>query len=218
MYGYKEQLYASVSSNHLSAFDPFLAFHTLSLNYIHDFNSWFDISAGLSRYQVNSDLTDTLFSNFTYGNLSLGFDWNILYSSLSVSGIIAEESSAYLQIGNSRYFETSKIMKGKAFFSFDPYLNMLFGSLTKIVTAEGTTITISPPYKTGKSSGRNPSGGTVSEFFSIMEMDFGLPISFTSGRFTVQAEPAYVMPFYSGTEISNPEGFIFMMNFYFRIL
>jgi hypothetical protein len=141
-----------------------------------------------------------------------------LYSSLSVSGIIAEESNAYLQISNSRYFETRKIMKGKAFFSFDPYFNMLFGNLTKIVTAEGTTITISPPYKTGKSSGRNPSGGTVSDFFSIMEMDFGLPVSFTSGRLTIQAEPAYVMPFYSETDILYPEGFIFMLNCYFRIL
>src|SRR4030065_326296 len=35
-YGYKNELFASVSLNHLTAFDPLLAFSTFSLSYNHD--------------------------------------------------------------------------------------------------------------------------------------------------------------------------------------
>lgn len=217
MYGYKEELFVSISSCHLSAFDPLLAFNTLSLNYFHDFNSWFDISAGLSGYQVNSDLADTLFSNFTYGDLSLGFDWKILYTSISAGGILAEESSTYFQLKNSRYFETGKFMSGKVYISIDPYFNMLFGTLTKTVSSEGTIISVLPPYKTGKSGGRN-SSSSISTIFSLIEMDFGFPVAFNAGRFTIQAEPAYILPPYSDTDSFYPKGFIFMLNCFFRII
>jgi len=110
-YGYKNELFASVSVNHLTAFDPLLAFSTFSLSYNHDFNSWIDISLSVSRYQVNSGLTDTLFNNFFYGNLALGLDWKILYTNLSVGGIFSESSNAYFQLKNSRYFETPKGFK-----------------------------------------------------------------------------------------------------------
>ena len=67
-YGYKNEFFASVSTSHLSAFDPFIAFSTLSLGYNHTFNKWFDISLGLSGYQVNSQLTETLFNSFLYSS------------------------------------------------------------------------------------------------------------------------------------------------------
>lgn len=216
-YGYNNEFYASVSTYHLSAFDPLLAFNTFSLSYNHDFNSWLDISLGISRYQVASELTDTLFNNFFYGDLAIGFDWNILYTNLSVGGIFSESSSAYFQLRNSRYFQTQRFNNGKAYFSFDPYLNMLFGTLTKTVTADGTTIGISPPFGTGRSSvGGNPSG-TTTKIFSLMEIDLGLPVGFTIGKLTVEAEPGYVIPLYSETDILNPQGFTLLLNCYFRI-
>jgi len=215
-YGLKDKLYASVSTYHLSAFDPFLAFHTFSLSYNQAINDWLDISLGVSRYQVASSLTDTLFKSFTYGNFALGFDWKILYTNISVGGIFSEGSSAYMQLRNSRYFQTPEFSKGKAFFSFDPCINMLFGSLTRTVTSEGTTIGISQPFSS-KGSGRNSSQAT-STFFGIMEVDLGIPVAFNAGKFTIEAEPGYILPFYSDTEIFNPKGFLFLLNFYFRIL
>ena len=217
-YGYKNELFASVSLNHLTVFDPLLAFSTFSLSYNHDFNSWFDISLSVSRYQVNSELTDTLFNNFFYGNLSAGFDWNILYTNLSVGGIFSESSNAYFQLKNSRYFETPKFMNNKAYFSFDPYANLLFGTLTKTTTADGTSIGVSPPFKTGKSSGGGgSSSGTTSTFFSLMEVDLGLPVAFNTGKLTIEAEPGYILPTYSDTGIQSPKGFILFLNVYYRI-
>jgi hypothetical protein len=215
-YSLKDKLYASVSTYHLSAFDPFLAFHTFSLSYNQAINTWLDIYLGVSRYQVAPSLTDTLFNSFTYGNFAIGFDWKILYTNISAGGIFSEGSSTYMQLRNSRYFKTPELKNGKIYFSFDPYINILFGSLSRIETSEGTTIGISQPFSS-KGSGRNSSQAT-STFFGIMEIDLGIPAALNAEKFTIEAEPGYVLPFYSDTEIFNPKGFLFLLNFYFRIL
>jgi len=146
MYGYKNALYASLSGVHLSSIDPFISFGIGSLSYSHTFNSWFDISAGLYRYQFAGSLTDSLFNNFFYGDLTLGFDWKILYSKVSAGTIFSEGSQGYLQFRNSRYFQTPAFSKGKMYFAFDPYINILFGSLTRIETSTDTIITVSSPF------------------------------------------------------------------------
>ena len=216
-YGFKEKLYASVSSVHLAAFDQFLAFNTFSLNYSNTFNSWFDLSAGVSRYQVNSELTDTLFGNFFYGDLTLGFDWKLLYTKLSAGGVFSESSGLYLQLRNSRYFETPQFFNEKANISFDPYVNMLFGTLTETTTSSGTTIGISQPCSAKKTSGKNPSGTTVTEFFSLMEVNLGIPVAFNMGRVTIEADPGFIFPLYSDTDPLNPKGFSFLLSCYVKI-
>lgn len=213
-YGFKDELFLSASTFHLSAFDPFLAFHALSLSYSHAVNSWFDYSAGISRYQVAPSLTDTLFSSFLYGNITLGFDWKILYSKVSLGGVLSEGSSGYLQLANSRYFETPHFIDGKAYFSFDPYINMLFGSLTSTNTSDGTVIGVSRPFGSGRSD-RNSSQSTTS-FFGLMEIDMGVPVSFNMKRFTLEAEPGYILSLYSDTELFNPEGFVLLINCYVK--
>ncbi|TFH47667.1 MAG: hypothetical protein E4G92_04805, partial [Bacteroidia bacterium] len=205
-YGFKEELFASISANHLSAFDPLLAFSTFSLSYNHDINSWFDISAGLSRYQVNNELTDTLFNNFFYGSLAVGLDWKILYTNLSLGGIFSESSRAYVQVRNSRYFETPAFLMGKTYVSFDPYVNLMLGTLTKTVTSDGTSIGVSSPFRAPKSSGQG-SGMSTTTFFGVMEVDFGVPVGINSGNLTIEVEPGYVLPTYSDTDIQTPKGF-----------
>jgi len=222
-YGYKNELFATVSVSHLSAFEKAVAFSSYSIGYNHDFNSWFDISPGLSRYQVNSQLTDTLFSSFLYSYLTLGFDWKILYTTVTAGGLFSEANSAYLNLKNSRFFKTPEFLSGKAYFYFDPYVNMLFGTLTKTVTSEGTIIGVSEPFNPKKSSGGGTNGGgtvstgTTSNYFSLMEFDFGLPVGFSAGKFTIEAEPGYVLPAYSGSDIQSPEGFTLIMSIYYRI-
>ena len=218
-YGFKEKLYASASTFHLEAFDQLLAFSTFGLNYSQTINSWFDISAGVSRYQVNNDLTDTLFSSFFYGDLTLGFDWKILYTKISTGGVFAESSGVYLQMRNSRYFQTPQFFSDKAYFSFDPYFNLLFGTLTETTSAEGTTTGVSRPFSPKKNSGRGSSGtsSTTREFFSLMEVDLGMPVDFNMGRVTVEADPGFIIPLYSDTDPLNPKGFSFILSCFVKI-
>jgi len=132
VYGFKDKLYAGVSAVHLKDRDPYFAFSIGSLSYNHTFNSWFDISAGISYYHIAQSLADTLFNSFLYGNLTLGFDWRLLYSKLTIGGMFSEETSPFILLSNSRYFQTPSFSSKNLFFSFDPYVNLIFGELTTV--------------------------------------------------------------------------------------
>jgi hypothetical protein len=219
-YGFKNQFYASASAVHLAGLNPFLSFYIGALNYSHVFNSWFDISAGVYRYQVPSSLTDTLFSNFTYADLTLGLDWTLLYSKLSVGGLFSEENQIYFQFRNSRYFQTPEFFKGKANISFDPYANLLFGTLFEVETSTETSIVASSPGRKWKQN--KPTQGTAantsySKKFGIMEIDFGLPVALNTDFITIEAEVNYVLPLYNDPVYHTPKGFVFQLSGFFRI-
>jgi hypothetical protein len=219
-YGFKNQFYASISAVHLTGLNPLLSFYIGALNYSHVFNSWFDISAGVSRYQVPSSLTDTLFSSFIYGDLTFGFDWKLLYSKLSVGGLFSEENQAYFQFRNSRYFQTPEFFKGKANISFDPYANLLCGTLIEVKTSTETSVEASSPGRKWRLN--NTAQGTTissssSRKFGIMEIDFGLPVALNTDFMTIEAEVNYVLPLYNDPVYGSPKGFVFMLSGFFRI-
>jgi len=220
-YGLKDKLYLTASGYTISNFSPFTAFYSLGLNFSHAFNSWFDISTGISRYNVAESLRDTLFSNFTYADATLGFDWRILYTKLSAGGLFSDGSQLYLQTRHSRYFETPPFARDKAFFSFDPYVNILLGKMVTIESSTGVTeTTISPGYKPWRR--KNQGSGTTppsnySESFGLMEIDFGIPVAFSYDFFTIEIEPGYVLPLYSDSGTSGTEGFLLMASIFFRI-
>jgi hypothetical protein len=187
-----------------------------------------------SRFQVSQELTDSLFSSFFYSDLTLGVDWKILYSKISLGAVIAETTSSYMQIRNSRYFQTPEFFNGKAYFSFDPYVNLVFGSLTKTVIDGETVIGISSPLKgstsgsgsgSGSGNGQNSGSGstttttttTTSDFFGLMEADFGIPVALNIGNITIEAEPGYVLPLYTDPSIKSPEGFSLIMSCFIKI-
>lgn len=92
---------------------------------------------------------------------------------------------------------------------------MLFGSLTRTKTSDGTVIGVSRPIGSGRSD-RNSSQSTTT-FFGLMEIDMGVPVAFNMNRITLEAEPGYILSLYSDTELFNPEGFVLMINCYLRI-
>ncbi|MFZ0472337.1 MAG: hypothetical protein WAL94_06965 [Bacteroidales bacterium] len=214
-YGFKDQLYLSATGYTLSGFTPFVAYYSLDLSFSHTFNSWFDIGLSLSRYNIAESLKDTLFSSFTYANATLGFDWRILYTQISTGGLFSDDSWFYLQARNSRYFETPSFAGGKAFFSFDPYVNLIFGTIYTIETTEDTTS--SSPGHGGWHRPPKDSATSYSEKFGLMEMDFGLPIAFSYDFFTLELEPGYVLPLYPDAGTTGTQGFVFLASVFFRI-
>ncbi|MCB0801044.1 MAG: hypothetical protein KDB91_11115, partial [Bacteroidales bacterium] len=218
-YGLADKLYLSATGYTINGFSPFTAFYSLGISFNHAFNSWFDISTGLSHYTVAESLRDTLFSNFTYGDATLGFDWRILYSRISVGGLFAGGGQFYLQTRHSRYFETPSFAREKAFFSFDPYVNVLFGKMATIETTGGTSETsVSPGYRPWRKNTQGTTPGTVySEDFGLMEINFGVPVAFSYDFFTLEIEPGYVIPFYSEEGSSGTKGFLMLASLFFRI-
>jgi hypothetical protein len=216
-YGYGNELFVSVTSVHLANYNPFMAFFAGTINYAHVFNSWFDMSASFSRYQVASSLTDTLFNSFFYGDMTLGLDWKVLYSKITVGALFSEENRMYFQLKNSRYFQTPEFTKKKLNFSFDPYFNLLFGSLTKMETTTGTVVITSPPFRKHGTENQSTATTKYSTTFGLMEADFGLPVSFNTNRFTIEAEPGYVLPVYKDPDYPGLKGFVFSLSCYFKI-
>jgi hypothetical protein len=134
---------------------------TYALNYNHVFNSWLDIAAGAYRYQVRPSLTETLFSSFSYGEAALGLDWRLLYTQISYGGFVMKEPQTFLQVKNSRYFHTPSFFGAKADISFNPWINLLFGTMVTAETYYGTTlVTTTQSYVSPIGSDPGNTGGT----------------------------------------------------------
>lgn len=216
-YGFRNSIYLSASTSHIDGISPFVAFSSISLNYRHTFNSWFDISADLAGYKTAATLQQTLFGDFAFVSFTSGFDWKILYTKLSLAGVFSVKNKGYIQIRNSRYFKTSDIFKGKAFISFDPDINLLFGDIVKISTTGGTPkYGYSPPFKHIK---KNPVSTveTSSSTFTLMDVEFSVPVALNFDNFSIEGEPGYILPSYTNNEFPAPKGFSFYLTAYFKI-
>jgi hypothetical protein len=217
-YGYKNSFYASASASHIIGVNPYAAFYSLSLNYSHVFNSWFDISSSIAGYKAPSSLQETLFSDFAFINLTTGFDWKLIYTKLSFGELISDDRHGYIQVRNSRYFETPEFFSGKSKISFDPNINILFGDLLKIETTTGLTkLGSSPPFRHFKKI-PNSTIKSYSYKFGLMDFEFSLPVTFSYDKFSIEAEPSYILPSFSNSDYPAPEGFTFFINAFFRIL
>jgi len=216
-YGFRNSLFVSASTSHLSETLPYLAFYNLAMNYSHTFNSWFDISADFAGYKTAESLQDTLFSDFAYVNLTTGFDWKLLYTRISFSGVISEENGFFMQISNSRYFETAEFLKGKALVSFNPDIDILFGNLISVETASGSKkYGNAPPFSHARKKPAYPTD-SLSEKFGLMDFQFSLPVTFSYGRFSLEAEGSYLLPVYSDPYYPVSKGFTFYLNALFKI-
>jgi len=217
-YGFRDELFLTASAIHLSERSPFMAFYNFSMNYSHTVNSWFDFSLGIYRYQVAPSLADTLFGNFNYVDAALGFDWKLLYTTISYGGILVRNGGSYLQVKNSRYFETPVFMHKKAYVSFDPYVNLLLGTLITSETTNGTIITVTHPNRPwGSTTTTNTGSTTYTKKFGLMEASFGLPVTFNTDIITVEAETSYILPVYTDPDYTGIKGFVFLLSVYFRI-
>jgi hypothetical protein len=217
IYGYKNSFYSSVSASHLSGVDPFLAFYGLSVNYSHVFNFWFDISADLAGYLTPASLNEILFSDFAFINLTTGFDWKLLYTQVSFGEMISQDNKVYLQVKNSRYFETPEFFNGKAQVSFDPGVDLLFGEYFKIVTTSGPAkYGVSPPFRHLK---KNPGNTTELHInkFGLIDFEFFLPVTLDCNKFSIEAETTYILPSYTNPDYPSPKGVSFYLSAYFII-
>ena len=208
-YSLKNKLFISASASHVSETSPYIAFSSLSASYTQTINSWFDYSASAAYYKTAESLQETLFNDFGYINLTAGFDWKILYTKLSFSGVLSEANGGYIQIRNSRYFQTGLFLKEKAFISFDPNFSFLFGQIVDVESTTGSSkYRNAPPFGRFK---RNP-GSTTTEYsysFGMIDTEFSLPVTLNFSNFSIEAEALYILPVYSNPEYSSPEGFSF---------
>ena len=206
------------SASHISMTYPFVAFYSLGGSYRHTVNSWFDYSADLSYYITPESLQETLFNNFALINLTTGFDWRLIYTKLTISGLHSNSNSGYIQLRNSHYFSTKSFFKGKASLSFDPYINLLFGRLVRIETTTGPAkFGNAPPFVHLRKKQTTTTTTTYSYVFSMMDTEFSVPVTLNFTNFSLEAEPIYILPAYSNIDYPAPKGFLLNITAYIRI-
>lgn len=217
-YGYKNAMFASVSATHLSGLSPFPAFYNFSVNFSHTFNSWLDISSDAAVYKSAKALKDSLFSDFAYLNITTGFDWRLLYTRISFSGLFSEERGFYCQISNSRYFQTGEFFRGKAMVYFNPDMDFLIGKLFTVENPTGSkNYGKAPPF----SHSRKKTPGTsevITEKLGPIDLMFNFPVTFNYGNVSVEAVPGYILPLHCNSYYTEPDGFSFYLNIIYKIL
>ena len=211
-------LFFSSSASHISKTYPLVAFYNLGGSYRHTVNSWFDYAADLSYYVTPKSLQESLFSDFALINLTTGFDWKLIYTKLTISGLHSNSNSGYIQLRNSHYFSTPSFFKGSASLSFDPNINLLFGRLVRIKTTTGPArFGNAPPYVRLRKKQTNTTT-TYSYVFSMMDTEFSVPVTLNFTNLSLEAEPIYLLPAYSNSDYPAPKGFSLNITAYFRIL
>ena len=217
VYGYRNEFFLSASATHIQGIDPFCAFYSAAADYKHTFNKWFDISAELAGYSTNFRKSQMPFSSFSYAGLTAGFDWKILYTRVTGSLIYSGQTKGYLQVSNSRYFQSPYFFRKKAFVSFYPEINLLMGQIVKVENDLGNTMhSYIPPFMRQRRDQPVPVM-TLSTRFAPVYVNFSAPLTFTYNRFSIEADPCYILPAYSDDMIQLPKGFTFYLTASFRI-
>ncbi len=214
IYGYKGELFLSASLFHLNKVSPFFPLYNESVSYDHVINSWFDYSLAISGYQADKRWADTLFSDMYNGDVTAGIDWRILYTRVSFGGSLSDVNKAYLQFRNSRYFETAYFCNDRFFISFDPYMNIVLGSYYTGSSTDKTNNASEQGIESSASSKKDKGGETR---FGMIDIDIGIPVSFNSLRFTIEAEPGYIFSFNTDAGYSGTDGFSLFISAYIKI-
>ena len=209
-YAFNNELSVSVSGVHLPGIYPYMPFYSGSMDYSHVFNSWFDINARISGNRFASSLADSLLTSFIYGDFTLGIDSRIIYTKITIGGMLSDESNLYFQVRNSRYFKTTEFGKHRVFLSFDPYINVIGGTYLK--SEYNTIISGGKGMEYGAKSTQSSIAVSWSSHFGLIEYDIGLPVAVNMNRFRLEVEGGYVLPAYSDPELPGPKGFVFMIS------
>ncbi|MGD0583823.1 MAG: hypothetical protein ABR974_12870 [Bacteroidales bacterium] len=217
VYGFRNSIYLSASATHIEGMDPFLAYYSAAADYKHTFNSWFDISAEISGYKPAPSLEQTLFNEFIFANFTAGFDWKILYTRISTGALFSENTTGYIQVSNSRYFQTPEFFKGRSYISFNPEINMLFGDIGTLETTTGERQeSYTPPFLNTRKD-PPPSNDSYSSRFGPMNFEFSLPVTLNYSKFSLEADPCYILPAFRNSTSQVPQGFTIYITASFRL-
>ncbi len=211
LYIYNKNWMASMVLYNLPGVDPALAFYDLMIGYTKTFNTYFDAGISLSRYSTAKRLQDEYFEGFSYLTISGGLDWRILYTQAVFSTMLSNDGTSYIQINNSHFFSTPDIFKSKAYFTFDPSINMVLGEkyqINETITQTGT----------GENNSTAETQTTYSTSFGLLDMEFSLPISLNFGKTTIEMEPLYYLPIHNDPDFPAKKDLFLFLNLYFKLL
>lgn len=210
-YTYNNLIMANVALYHLPGIQPAIAFYDFSLGISHTFNSWFDASLTLSRYNTADQLKETFFDDANYLSLAAGFDWRLLYTNVAYSAMLSSDSQHYLKIANSHYYQIKQLWEGEGQLWIDPSFNFILSNYYE----EKTTLV--------KSNKPTQGGGGVSEVveyskvFGLTELELSLPMAFDFRNTTLEVNPYYSFVVKKDAIFPSSSGFCLLVNLYIKL-
>jgi hypothetical protein len=134
-----------------------------------------------------------------------------------VDGILSDVTKGYIEIANSRYFQTPEFFRGNAFISFNPDISLLSGEIIKVETVTGVKrYGLSPPFRHYKKNPLSPTD-TYTSRFGLIDFEFSFPVTFNYKNVSIEAEPCYILPAYKNPGYPAPKGFSVYLSAYVRI-
>lgn len=209
-YAYKNLITANVALYHLPGIQPAVAFYDFSLGISHTFNSWFDASLTLSRYNTAEQLKETFFDNSNYFSVAAGVDWLLLYSNVAYSTMLSSDSRHYLKIANSHYFQISQLWDGNGQLWIDPSFNFILSNYD-----EGKTALVK--------GNKPPQGGggvpvvEYSKVFGLSELELSLPMALDFKNTTLEVNPYYSFVVKKDAIFPSSSGFCLLVNLYIKL-
>lgn len=166
--------------------------YAFSVGYQTDLSSNTDLDLSYSQFLVPGDSEITGIQNMGVLQGKFGFDWDYLYSTVQVQGLINEAPDLFFTSTHSRYFEFDQRLFKVITVSFEPSMSSTFGT--------------SHFYHLGEFEENDT--GTMDKF-KVLSWEIDFPVSFEWNNWMVEFQTRYIIPGKLPDYDASKSGFVF---------
>lgn len=168
--------------------------YAATLGYSKDISQKTDIHLSYSQYFV-ADVSDVIgVQNLGLLQSTFGLDWNLLYSTLQLQALFNEQPDFFLGMTHSRYFQFDKKLFKTFLVSFEPKVQVLWGTRNF--------------YWMGGFDDAEITGLDFNNV-KLLTGEASFPLMFSVGNWDLEFETRYVMPFNTTEFDDSQDRFVF---------
>jgi hypothetical protein len=166
--------------------------YALSVGYQTDLSSNTDLDISYSQFLVPGDSEITGVQNMGVLQGRVGFDWNYLYSTVQVQGLINEVPDLFFTSRHSRYFEFDQRLFKAITVSFEPSFSLTYGT--------------SRFYYLGQFEEND---ARTTDEIKLLSWEIDFPISFEWNNWMVEFQTRFIVPGKLPDYDKSSSGFVF---------
>ena len=159
--------------------DPYIpSQYALSVGYLRDISDKVALNAAYSQFLVAGESQLAGVQNLGFLQAGIGFDWNILYSTIQFQGLIHQYPDLFITSKHSRYFEFDQRIFRQIVVSFEPSLSFMIG------TSQFYHLAVNEQYI----------GQQNWDKLMALNMEFAIPVLFELNNWGLELQAKYVHP------------------------
>jgi len=179
MYFFNSGWYINTSA--LKFMEPDIPYqYAISLGYHTELNNLTELNASYSQFLVSGSSSIVGIQNLGFLQATIGLDWNYLYSTMQVQGLLKENPDLFITSKHSRYFEFDQKLFNHVTVSFEPSVTFVLGT--------------SRFYYLGVfEGGLSEVEGELNKF-QPLNWEFTIPLTFEWKNWGIEFQARYVHP------------------------